>query len=382
MGRWPVILLLFRVCAAQQADPEQLFREAVAAQERGDDDLAARKYRELLKLRPDVIEARANLGAALVRLGKFDEAIAQYRTALTKDAGNRAIRLNLALACYKKGDLAAAAKELEALRRAAPGELRTALLLGDCYSRLGRHAEAAAVLEPLEPAHPADLGLAWLLGSALLHSGRLHEGLERIEKVARTGGNAEAHLLAGQTALKLNEFERARANADAAMRLNPRLPGLWTLRGTALQYLGDNQAAIADLRKAVEADPADFEAHLTLGAVLYSERDLVTAREHLERALRLNPASTLALYQLARLLRAQGELETALKSLEKVVRDQPDWAQPYAELAALYYRMNRPADGQKARQAFDRLNAERERRERSELKRGLAARPAPALPSP
>ncbi len=377
-------LFVLMMCAgsAQTPNPEQLFRDAVAAQQRGDDALAISKYRELLKLRPDAIEVRANLGAALARLGRFGEAIEQYRAALAKNEGNAALRLNLALAYYKKGDLPAAVKELEVLHEAEPGNLRVALLLGDCYFRLGRDAEVLAVLAPIEGANADDLGLAWVLGSALIRAGRAHDGLERIERVARRGNNAEAYLLAGQTALKLNEFERARDSADAAMRLNPRLPGLVTLRGTVLQYLGDNQSAIADLRKAIEANAEDFDAHLTLGAVLYTERDLDGARRHIERALQLNPASTLALYQLARLQRTQGQLESAVKNIEKVVHDQPDWAQPYAELAALYFRLDRPHDGEKARAIFDRLNAEQEQRERAAQKRGDAARSTTALPSP
>ena len=42
------------------------------------------------------------------------------------------------------------------------------------------------------------------------------EGLDRVDRVARQGNRPEAYLLAGQTALKMNEFERARDYADAA----------------------------------------------------------------------------------------------------------------------------------------------------------------------
>src|SRR5215471_10309953 len=94
---------------AQAPTPEQLFREAVAAQQRGDDAAAVQKYQELLKVRPDVVEARANLGAAFAKLGRFDEAIEQYRTALDKNEGNAPLRLNLALAYYKKGKFEEAA---------------------------------------------------------------------------------------------------------------------------------------------------------------------------------------------------------------------------------------------------------------------------------
>src|SRR6266481_4862342 len=74
-----LFLLAAGAATAQSASPQQLFQEAVEAQQKGDDALAIRKYQELLKLHPEVIEARANLGAALAKVGRFDEAIDQYR---------------------------------------------------------------------------------------------------------------------------------------------------------------------------------------------------------------------------------------------------------------------------------------------------------------
>jgi tetratricopeptide (TPR) repeat protein len=351
-------LVLLYAAAGQGTSPEQLFNEAVAAQKRGDDALAIRKYQELVKLRPDVVEVRANLGAALARQGRFDEAIAQYRAALARDGGNAALRMNLALAHYKKGAFAETVKELKLL----PNDPRTATLLGDCYSRLGRDEQAIEVLRPVEAAQPDDLGVAWLLGSALIRTGHKRDGLERVEKVAKAGNSAEAYLLAGRTLLKMNEFERARDDSDAALRLNPRLPGALTLRGMVLPYLGDNAGAMAALRKAIEADPEDFDAQLNLGAVLLTERQLDTARQHLERALALQPESTLARYEMAKLERTEGKLEASVKDFEKVIHDEPAWPQPHIELSALYFRLNRREDGERERAAFDKLNAAAEKR--------------------
>jgi tetratricopeptide (TPR) repeat protein len=159
----------------------------------------------------------------------------------------------------------------------------------------------------------------------------------------------------------MNEFERARDYAAEAARLNPRLPGLDTLRGTVLNYLGDAEGAAAALRKAVEADPKDSEAQLALGAVLLTGRDLDGARRHLQLALELNPKSTVARYEWAKLERAEGQVEAAAKDFEKVVHDDPNWAQPHVELAALYFRLNRQEDGERERAIFDRLTAEQQK---------------------
>ena len=95
-------LIAAGAACAQSSNPQQLFHDAVAAQQRGDDALAIRKYQEILKSYPDSLEVRANLGAALAKLRRYDEAIEQYRAVLAKK-DNPGLRLNLALAYYKKG---------------------------------------------------------------------------------------------------------------------------------------------------------------------------------------------------------------------------------------------------------------------------------------
>ena len=348
------------VACAQSSNPQQLFHDAVAAQQRGDDALAVRKYQELLKSYPDQLEVRVNLGAALAKLNRYDEAIEQYRTVLAKKE-NAGLRLNLALAYYKKGAWRDAVPQFETLLAAQAGDVRVATLLAECYSNLGQDEKVIATLKPVEAAHPGDLSVEWLLGSALIRAGQQREGLDRVDRVARQGNRPEAYLLAGRTALKMNEFERARDYAAEAEKLNPKLPGVDTLRGTILTYLGDTEGAATALQRAVEADPKDFDAQVGLGAVLNTNRDLDGAREHLQRALQLKPDSNLALYEWARLERTEGQVEAAARDFEKVVRVDPRWAQPHVELAALYFRLNRQEDGERERAIYDRLTAEQQK---------------------
>ena len=358
MRIWPTLLAFGWLAAAQTAGPEQLFREAVAAQRRGDDATAIRDYQELLRLSADVPEVHANLGAVLVHAGRIDEAIDQYRIALGKDQRNFSFRLNLALAYYKKGAFPDAAKELDTLHAADARDVRVATLLGDCYVHLGQDEKAVQLLGPAGAAHPEDLGIAWLLGAALIRTGHDREGLDMVEHVAKGGNSAEAYLLAGRTALKMTEFERARDDSDAAMRLNPQLPGVLTLRGMVLPYLGEEDNAIAALRKALVADPKDFDAQLNLGAVLHTQRNLEEAAQHLQRALELQPDSTLARYEWARLERTEGKLEAAAADFEKVIARDPSWPQPHVELSALYFRLNRQQDGDRERALFEKLSAQ------------------------
>jgi len=340
---------------AQQQDPEQIFRQAVAAQRGGDDTTAIAKYRELIQLRGDIPEVRANLGAALVHAGRYDEAIQEYDAALAKLPANKALRLNLALAYYKKHDFSAAAGKLKALLADEPGDVRTSTLLADTYSEMGRNADAIDLLVPVESAHPDDLNVAWTLGSALIHSGKLVEGLKRVVMVAEKSHSAEANLLAADTYLTLSEFERAHVYAEAALKLNPNLKGLYSLNGRIKQYLGDFPGAKADLTKALAENPDDFEAHVTMAAILNLERDVDGAELHAKRALDLRPTSPLARYEYARVQRSRGDIPGAVANFEKVIKAEPDWLRPHIELAALYYKLNRPDDGMRERAIVDKM---------------------------
>ncbi|MGH9342928.1 MAG: tetratricopeptide repeat protein, partial [Terriglobia bacterium] len=311
-----MVLIFCGTSVAQQPDPRQIFNEALAAQQRGDEALAVSKYKQLLRSRPDLTAAHANLAGALVALGRFNEAIAEYRTALTEVPGNPALDLNLAVAYFKKGDTASAAGLLSALHTAEPANERVAILLGGCDVRLGLDAQVIALLRPFEAADPDNFDLEFALGSALIAEGRTGDGLQRVEKVAQQGRRAEAYMLATQTYLKLERFNLARQDVEAAMRLNPNLPGLNTVDGRVLDYFGDQKGAVAAYEKAIKSDPNDFQAELQLGAVLYTARQLDAARHHLVCALEMQPTSAPAHYELGRVERAAGQLDAAVKDLE------------------------------------------------------------------
>lgn len=348
-------LLVCSLALAQTPNPEELFREAAASQQRGDDQTAIAKYQELVKIRPDVPEVRANLGAALAHAGRYEDAIEQYQAALAKLPDNPGLRLNLALAYYKKGDLANAAEKLESLRQASPGDARIATLLGDCYSRLGRDKDAIAVLAPIQAAHPDDLNVSWALGLALIHSGKPADGLKLAVPVAENGQSAEADFVVADTYLAMSEFERAKVFADAALKLNPKLKGLHSLSGRIKEYLSDFAGAKADLEQALAEDPNDFDAHVTMAVILNLERKVDAAELHAKRALEIKPASPLARYELARVERSQGNIEGAVRDFEKVIAQEPDWLRPHIELASLYYRVHRPEDGEKERAIVDKM---------------------------
>jgi tetratricopeptide (TPR) repeat protein len=351
------IALFFSLALAQEADLQKLFEEAVKAQQRGDFALAVRDYQRLLQLQPNSPDIRANLGAALVRLGRFDEAIANYKAALKLDSGNKAIQSNLGLAFFKKGDFELAASQFEELHKADPQNTNFTVLLAQSYLQMGRYQEVVTLLSPLEGAQPDNLDTLYTLGSALLNTGDAGKGAALLEHVGKEGHSAEAYMMAGSALFKNHDYERARPDLEMALQLNPNLPGLYTLVGMAEEQGGNKELAEKYFRVALTRNGNDLQAILHLAGVLYEKRDLEGANLYIGKALELDPSSLFAVYLGALLKSKTGDLESAVKGLEKVTQADPGWLQPHIELAALYYKLHRSADGQRERAIVDRLMA-------------------------
>lgn len=363
------LFLLLLLCAplafaqsspAQKKETDRLLQSAVEAQQRGDLPTAIGDYEKVLRLSPKMAEVRVNLGAALADSGRFDDAIAQYRRALPDIGDKNAVQLNIALAYYKKGDLASASREFGVLHTLQPENVKIAILLGDSEVRLGRGSEAAEMLSPLEAANAENPDFEYVLGTALIQSGKRREGAQKLDALAKQTQNPDAYLLAGSTFLDLNDYERARTDLEAALQLNPNLPHIYTLTGMARDDVGDQPAAEMVLREALKRDPNDFNANLYLGSILYKRRAMDEAKPFLDRALALNPSSSMARYEVAIWNSKSGHYEEAAKALEQVTQTDPNWLEPHVELANVYYRLHRPQDGAKEREIVARLTAQQQ----------------------
>jgi tetratricopeptide (TPR) repeat protein len=360
--RFLALLILFASHSgfSQQPSPEQLFARAVEAQQRGDDPRAIDDYEHLLKLQPTLAVAHANLGVALTHEGRYDEAISQYKLALPTIDDKDSLRLNLGLAYYKKGDLQDAVPLFKEVEIRRPRDPQTAILLGDCELKLGRAPDAVKLLEPLEPENASNPDFEYLLGEVEIAVGQQRDGAERLDRLAASTHGADAYALAGSTWMRLNEFERARTDLDAASKLRPDLPGIFGLAGVAYDKTGDQAKAEPLFREALRRNPDDFESNLYLGAILYKRRDVDQALPFLDKAIALKPDDTMARYELGMWNSTAGHYEEAMKELESVVQKDPGWLQPHLELATLYYRLHRPEDGAKERAIIEKLTAEQQ----------------------
>jgi tetratricopeptide (TPR) repeat protein len=338
------------VCPAQSGDP---LRDAAAAYKSGDMPTAIRLYREFLAGHPEAAEIRSNLGAALVRDGKFAEAIDEYLAALKLLPRNTQVRLNLALAYYKVGRLSEAAEDLQLLHESQPVELQPALLLADCDLQMGQPAKAVALLAPLLDEYPDDASVIYMLGMALLKDGKNDKAQLILDKILHNNDSAESAYLLGQSEFIRQDVIAAATHLARAVQLNPNLPGVHSLYGQVLRGLSKMDEAGEQFRAELAVNPYDFVANTEITLQLKQEGKFDDALMHVGRALQVRPNDPGALYQRASVHIAQAKLDEACSELEHLVKAFPDFAEAHAALATVYYRLKRPADGDRERAAAE-----------------------------
>jgi tetratricopeptide (TPR) repeat protein len=112
--------------------------------------------------------------------------------------------------------------------------------------------------------------------------------------------------------------------------------------------------AAEQFREELKVNPYDFVANTEIAMQLKQEGNLEGALAHVARALQVRPSDPAALYQRASIHLAQGKADDARQELEALLRDFPGFAEAHAALATAYYRLKRPADGDRERAAAQR----------------------------
>ena len=331
-------LLLFCCAANGQENPEPILQQAIALHQAGQLERAIPQYRAYLKLRPDAVDARSNLGVALASSGRYREALAEYR--------------------YKLGQISEAAAALSALHGAQPADRQIVLLLADCWLRQGEDHKVIDLLTPVEARDRSDQAIAYLLGTALLRAKQIDRGQQIIDRILSHGDSAEAHLLLGTARLNAGEYEAAIADFEKAAKLNPHLPDVYSYLGRAHIQTGDTAAARLAFQKELEQNPNDFESNLNLGVLLKQDQDYDGALKLLDRALRVRPGELQARFQVAAVNLAAGRLNETRTELEAIVKQAPQFVEAHISLAAVYYRLQRKADGDREKALSQKLTME------------------------
>jgi len=154
-----------------------------------------------------------------------------------------------------------------------------------------------------------------------------------------------------RTYMLQGDNERARADVEKAVALDPNDDRALTMRGTLRFLQGDNAGALTDLRKSVAIKSDDPVAWNSLGAVHLTLGVRDSAQTEFTRAIERNPSYAEAYLNRA-LARAETSSPEALADFDTAIRFQPQNARAYLWRSETRIRMGDAAGAlQDARQA-------------------------------
>ena len=161
---------------------DRLIAEGHPNEDRGDFAAALALYRKAAEAAPGYARAHMNVGNALQRLDRLDEALAAQRRAVECAPDDAAARFNLGSLLRTRGDLPAAETELLEAHRLEPDMLAAVLVLADVYDAEERFDDAEMQFQHALAIAPDHAGAPLNFGMFLARQGRLDEATSFIER--------------------------------------------------------------------------------------------------------------------------------------------------------------------------------------------------------
>lgn len=268
---------------------------------------------------PEDAAAHLNLGNALGRLGRLDEAFASYRRALDADPGFAEAHNNLGELLLERGRAEEALVSCQQALRIRPDFAHAHQNLGRVLVRLGRVDEAVRSCRRAIAISPGFAEAHNSLGSALLGLAHSQEAIASFQRALELNPDlAEAHANLARALRSLGRLDEAVTGFRRALLLRPGLVLARTELATTLRLQRHTEEAERICRQALEIDPDSAAAFVVLAELRADAGRFVEAEELFCRAISLDPASPEAWAGLARVRRmtpADGAWLTAMQRL-------------------------------------------------------------------
>ena len=204
-------------------DMYRRFDQAAIDGESGKNAAAIAEWEELVKEEPNDATIQNNMGAALARVGRYEDAIPHYQKGLEINPQYYLIHNNLGMALFA----------------------------------MGRDEDAIRTYEKGLEIYPDFAELHNNLGQALAHTGQVEEAVKHFERAINIKPEyAEAHINLGIALLYANRLDLAANEFSSAVDSNPRSVEAHTYLGTTIYYgQGKVQEALVQWRKALKLNP-------------------------------------------------------------------------------------------------------------------------------
>ena len=226
-----------------------------------------------------------NLGSALLKKGRADEAIPCFQKALQIKPGFAEAHNNLGNALFQKGRVDEA---------------------------IVHDQEALQIWPAFAEAH-------FNLGLAICQEGRVNEAIVQFQEALKIKPRyAEAHYTLGNALRQKGSVEEAISHYQRALQIKPDFADAHNNLGTALRQKGRVDEALVQYQEALQIMPDNASVHVNLANVLLQKGRVGEAIAHFQSALQIEPVDMEVQNNLAWLLATCGQ--ASLRNGDKAVQ--------------------------------------------------------------
>jgi tetratricopeptide (TPR) repeat protein len=156
----------------------------------GRPDMAEQRFREAAERDPDLLEARCDLGRALLKRGRAAEAGAVLEKAVARNPYFLDARLELGHVRLATGDAAGAVREFDTVVAERTHDVPALLALSSAHLRTGNPVQARRAAERALASAPRSAAAALAAGKAAAAQGATGDARRFLERAAKLGGKA------------------------------------------------------------------------------------------------------------------------------------------------------------------------------------------------
>ena len=284
--------------------------------QQGDFPAAEKSFVQVLRLVPNDVGARINLGVAFMRQQNWTQALAYLNQAEKLAPQVTGIRLNIGLIHYRQGAYAAAIPDFDNVLKRQPDSIQARRLLGLCYLFKERYADAASDLEPLWPLANTDVSYLYSLSIAAGNSGRLDLEAQATKQLMSVGNNSPlVHLLLGKADMAHRDYDGALIELQKAAAADPKLPMVHYNLGIAYRHKGDSEKAQSEFLKDAAMEPGVAFNYDQLGFLASTSGNDRQAEAYFSDAVKRDPKLGTSWYGLAKSYKQEKRYDDALKAL-------------------------------------------------------------------
>jgi tetratricopeptide (TPR) repeat protein len=301
---------------------------------------------------------------ALIRQGKYDEALATLREGVAADplVADRGLQLDDArrgIAALREQNLRFAIVALDGVSGRSPESAEVRRILGTAFAVAKQYDRSLAQLQEASRLNPRDERARIAMADVLVASGKPDAARESLRATVRDlPESGEAHWQLGRIEQALGDADAVRSFERAATRpVVAGLARLYAIVGQAYHAQFELDGAANAYRQRVRIAPNDRDAHFDLAEVYRAQDKLDEARVEYLAAAMIDPTNAKTFGVLGQVEAAAGHDERAVVTLQRAVTLDAGLLEARYALSRALLRLGRAEEAQQELRAFEAAQA-------------------------